>query len=718
MIKYLIYFFISKVMCLRVPIHEMVSTCVTASEEGCKAIVAVHESGQWSTTLKEKENLRSALTEADCMSQKVMVNSLRNTFPGLSIVAEEEEQDEDITCQIELKRDLFHGDDEIGIDISRYTVVIDPLDGTREFVEGRLHNVRILLGIVIDGRAVAGVSAAPFLSQILAAEIKRWHLAPINTHTQVEAVLAAGDGKYKSVQAARDFFSKESKVEIGGTAAKFEAIISGQVGLAVTHAKTVAVDTCALEPMLECAGGQITDYFGAPLTPYTNTNRPNNLGVIASGKNYKKEHNDLSLYMRSHPAPLALVNGLDQNLGGDPCHALDIARTLDGSLLQLSHLENIFQQDITAFGVPEKAAQRGLMSQACRIVVRTKNNQIKSIFYKRVKFSDLSYQKNKSRLKIERDANSYLIEASFLNSDAVKSAGIPVPQVLGIPDLRRDYTNPLNSSFALFLSDFAPSNFWYQRNLLDFEHGAAGLKALAKFHAAFWGNTSIDNLQIWPHGAYFEPDKQEPDHFDKVGGDSWKRHYTAFADSFSQQKEHDFSTLGDRLQPLVRHLAYSVHPRNRENQQTIIHGDPKAANLFFRKSSQDADLQAGLIDFQWTGYGKVGADVAHFLAAAVEASTLYEYESSLLDIYYDALCSSNPNISASFSRLDLQADVEDDILDTGRLVFGYQWLRLQATPDILQQNANVLGRNAYNKNIQNAFWLVQRIDSLLLDRGL
>ena len=41
-------------------------------------------------------------------------------------------------------------------------VFVDPLDGTREFVEGRVWNVQVLVGIAVHGEAVAGAVGLPF----------------------------------------------------------------------------------------------------------------------------------------------------------------------------------------------------------------------------------------------------------------------------------------------------------------------------------------------------------------------------------------------------------------------------------------------------------------------------------------------------------------------------------------------------------------------------
>eukprot|EP00957_Ditylum_brightwellii_P166553 12678214-Ditylum_brightwellii.AAC.1 len=63
-----------------------------------------------------------------------------------------------------LRKDIF--DDDIGetaeIDMSDVTIFVDPLDGTREFVEGRLENCQVLVGIAIGGEAVAGAIGIPF----------------------------------------------------------------------------------------------------------------------------------------------------------------------------------------------------------------------------------------------------------------------------------------------------------------------------------------------------------------------------------------------------------------------------------------------------------------------------------------------------------------------------------------------------------------------------
>ena len=48
------------------------------------------------------------------------------------------------------------------IPLDEIALFVDPLDGTREFVEGRLQNVACLIGISRNNRPIAGVISLPF----------------------------------------------------------------------------------------------------------------------------------------------------------------------------------------------------------------------------------------------------------------------------------------------------------------------------------------------------------------------------------------------------------------------------------------------------------------------------------------------------------------------------------------------------------------------------
>ena len=161
---------------------------VTTSNNGTAAD-ALREASRHGIQYKVDGDPRSALTEADGAAQEVILHCLRARWGSdLHIVGEEEEgegggggsndeeQEEDVFARygvlrpedVALKEDILlsasssNGSFEQDVPLSSVTIYVDPMDGTREFVEGRLGNVQCLVGIVVDGRPVGGAVGLPF----------------------------------------------------------------------------------------------------------------------------------------------------------------------------------------------------------------------------------------------------------------------------------------------------------------------------------------------------------------------------------------------------------------------------------------------------------------------------------------------------------------------------------------------------------------------------
>ena len=86
--------------------------------------------------------------------------------------------------------------------------------------------------------------------------------------------------------------------------------------------------------------------------------------------------------------------------------------------------------------------------------------------------------------------------------------------------------------------------------------------------------------------------------------------------------------LCPRLQRVAHRVGQSAHPysspdtaRQHAAWRTIVHGDAKAANVFLRETAE-SELQVGLIDFQWCGFGLAATEVAHHILAAVDIEAL------------------------------------------------------------------------------------------------
>jgi 3'-phosphoadenosine 5'-phosphosulfate (PAPS) 3'-phosphatase len=158
-----------------VSLQKLLSTCYSLSSQACSIIRSVQARREkkgataLKATLKDKNDSRTYLTEADTAAQELIWNGLRTVFGSkLNIVGEEDaiEEEKNWTIKDETVADVLNGYD-IPIDLqnlvfSDVIVFIDPVDGTREFVEGRLDACQNLIGISYRGRAVAGVVGLPF----------------------------------------------------------------------------------------------------------------------------------------------------------------------------------------------------------------------------------------------------------------------------------------------------------------------------------------------------------------------------------------------------------------------------------------------------------------------------------------------------------------------------------------------------------------------------
>ena len=169
-----------------IEIKELLSLCCHAAAQAAVVLRSVHRSrldaGEdiLGAVLKDAHNDRSVATVADTRAQKVILSILLNHFPTLTVVAEEEDKTDETSLLTAFTDDnvLTSVPDNlhpscVGINppvwwkccpTADVVAYIDPLDGTREFVDGRVSNVQTLIGIAVKGRPIAGVVGLPFWS--------------------------------------------------------------------------------------------------------------------------------------------------------------------------------------------------------------------------------------------------------------------------------------------------------------------------------------------------------------------------------------------------------------------------------------------------------------------------------------------------------------------------------------------------------------------------
>jgi 3'(2'), 5'-bisphosphate nucleotidase len=204
----------------------------------------------------------SPVTGADLAADRVLAAGAERLLPDLPVVSEERPQALRLPCA-----DSF--------------VLIDPLDGTREFVDGR-DEFTVNLAIVTQGAPVLGIVAAPALGVIWrgvaggGAERLRIDRAgaviermPIRTrnHPAPGTPWVALVSRSHFDAASDAFIARRPGAirEAAGSAVKFGRIAEGSADIYPRLAPTHEWDVAAGCAVVEAAGGRVTDLDGAPL---------------------------------------------------------------------------------------------------------------------------------------------------------------------------------------------------------------------------------------------------------------------------------------------------------------------------------------------------------------------------------------------------------------------------------------------------------------------
>lgn len=193
------------------------------------------------------------VTEGDREAERAIRALIKEKYPAHGIVGEE------------------FGAENTGSD---HIWVIDPIDGTRSFISG-IPLWGTLVGLTEKGNAVAGMMAQPFIGELFYATggeawyegpTGRQQLATRKTTKLAEATLCTttpalfqGDRRV-----AYDRLEKAVRLARYGTDCYAYAMLAaGNVDL-VVEVGLQSYDIVALIPIIEAAGGMITEWNGGP----------------------------------------------------------------------------------------------------------------------------------------------------------------------------------------------------------------------------------------------------------------------------------------------------------------------------------------------------------------------------------------------------------------------------------------------------------------------
>ncbi len=201
----------------------------------------------------QRKDDNSPLTLADLESQRVIIEGLKRIAPEIPILSEESAAAP--WTERQRWRELW---------------VVDPLDGTREFVK-RNGEFTINIALIVQHEPVLGVVCAPAQRLIYwgfrgGGAFTRAHDAEaraIHTVPPQQPVRVLGSRSHQSPQTAAYLARLGPHVLSGmGSSLKFCLLAEGKAELYVRFGATSEWDTAAGQAVLEAAGGHVTRLDG------------------------------------------------------------------------------------------------------------------------------------------------------------------------------------------------------------------------------------------------------------------------------------------------------------------------------------------------------------------------------------------------------------------------------------------------------------------------
>ncbi len=217
----------------------------------------------------------SPLTLADQEANNIIVSKLQELYPNYSILSEESKEDET----------RFHND---------YCFVIDPLDGTKEFVN-KNGEFTVNIGLVYKGDPILGVIYAPVNKELYyALKNKGAYVENLNTKIikkisvtdKVSDLIMVASKSHFSEKEANLIENHKDKIKDNlskGSSLKGCMIATGEADVYYRFGLTCEWDTCAMQCIVEEAGGIFRQMDNSAMT-YNRKNTLNEKGFYIVNK--------------------------------------------------------------------------------------------------------------------------------------------------------------------------------------------------------------------------------------------------------------------------------------------------------------------------------------------------------------------------------------------------------------------------------------------------
>ena len=230
---------------------QLTDDLADAAREAGEAILAVVRRG---FDVEAKRD-SSPVTKADRAAELVILAALARAAPGVPVIAEEE---------VAAGRIPAHGDTYF---------LVDPLDGTKEFVRGG-YDYTVNIGLIAGGAPILGVVFAPATGRLHGGIVGggAWldeggGRSPIATRDRSDK-LAAVASKSHLTQSTIDYLEAAvgacDYVSVGSSL-KFGVVAEGKADIYPRLSPTSEWDTAAGHAVLLAAGGRVNGVDGGPL---------------------------------------------------------------------------------------------------------------------------------------------------------------------------------------------------------------------------------------------------------------------------------------------------------------------------------------------------------------------------------------------------------------------------------------------------------------------
>jgi 3'(2'), 5'-bisphosphate nucleotidase len=204
----------------------------------------------------------SPVTAADMCANEIICDRLHSILPEIPIVSEEAPAPSSLQA-----------------DIARF-ILVDPLDGTKEFIQGR-DEFTVNIGLIEGGIPVAGVVFAPALGVLYMAGTNAYRVEArpgesftesrdkrlLKTRPRPASQWCAVISRSHLDPDTQSWIDSHPITELrtAGSSLKFCTIAEGRADVYPRLAPTMEWDTGAGDAILRAAGGSVLDLAGKPI---------------------------------------------------------------------------------------------------------------------------------------------------------------------------------------------------------------------------------------------------------------------------------------------------------------------------------------------------------------------------------------------------------------------------------------------------------------------